>query len=145
MLEQYESLVRSLAVTLGLNPQELLRTEEIVIDDLPVGFQYEGDEEDGDILFFAPLGQPEQGDELPLYKALLQANHLWIGTGGGTLALHPFNGEAVLAGRLPLHRLDAEHFSRVLEVFAQTALFWRVRVSTGGFPVEPSGMPVANF
>lgn len=130
MFTKYEELIRGLALLFGLEPEELLKVEEIAVHGLSIGLQFEGDADAGDVVFYAPLGEPAPEHASALYPQLLQANHLWAGTGGATLSVHPASGEVILMGRLPLERLQAEHFVQVLDVFTDAAVYWRDRIRT---------------
>ncbi|MFA5489280.1 MAG: type III secretion system chaperone [Candidimonas sp.] len=129
MTARYKAILSELAFEVGLeSADDLLSTEELIIGERVIGFSYEpydvNDPVDGDIVFFAVLGGVPSGRELGFYRLLLEANHLWAGTGGAVLGLQRNTGNVVLAARLPLERLQADHLAGALEAFAETADFW---------------------
>ena len=98
----YEEILSALAGQVGLDPQELLSTQELVVDGQPIGLQLEGDERSGDLIFFAGLGTPAPEQLQRVVRTLLEANHFWVGTGGCTLGLQPGTGAVTLCGRIRL-------------------------------------------
>ncbi|MEJ7929102.1 CesT family type III secretion system chaperone [Ramlibacter sp. AN1015] len=88
MINAYNELIRTTAVRLELDPDTLVATQGLLLGELAVGLLYEGDDEIGDIVYFCTLGRPDAHRETEVYAGLLEANTLWVGTGGATLALH---------------------------------------------------------
>lgn len=125
MIETYEALLKSFAEHVGLDVENLLATQELVIEGLAVGLLYEGDESIGDLIYFADLGSPSERRAPEVYKTLLQANNLWVGTGGATLGVQQDSGHVILAGRIDVQGLTAQSLSVLLDAFTDTALFWQ--------------------
>ncbi len=125
MTQAYTDLIKSFANHVGLDAEALAKTEEIVIDGLKVGLQYEGDEDMGDIVYFANLGAPADHRIAEVYKTLLHANNLWAGTGGATLGLQPETGSIILAGRIDFNGVSAASLAMLLDAYADTALHWK--------------------
>lgn len=123
--QTYEQILRSLAVDVGLDPEELLSTEEIVVDHETIGLQLDGDPQSGDLVFFAVLGKPSAGGRERVLRTLLEANHFWIGTGGCTLGLQPETGNVILCGRIRLEDIDGPQLAGLLDAFADTSAYWR--------------------
>jgi hypothetical protein len=121
----YEDILNALAEQVGLDAQELLTTQELVVDGQPIGLQLEGDERNGDLIFFASLATPAPDQLQRVIRTLLEANHLWIGTGGCTLGLQPGTGAVTLCGRIRLDELGGKTLAALLDGFAETAGFWR--------------------
>ncbi len=124
----FDEFVQALAACLGLDPVQLAQCQELVVDDLEVGFLHEEGEGDdpGDFVFFSRLGAPQPVHEAAVHKILLQANSLWLGTAGFTLGLHAGSGDILLCGRWPLvPEATPEAFMQVLDPFVATALLWR--------------------
>lgn len=145
MTETYYTLLHDLAAYLGLPPDDVRRTEELVIDGLAVGLSFSGDEDVGDIVFFSDLGVPAADQIAGMYRTLLEANSLWIGTGGATLGIHSGSGHVLLCGRLPLEGLKGAGMAMVLDAFMDTAQFWKLYVGgTAAAPVDPV-TPLALF
>lgn len=129
MSEIYFNLLHELAIFLGLSPEELRGTEELVIDDLPVGLTFSGDDEIADLVFFADLGKPAPDRDASVHRVLLEANGLWAGTGGATLGLHSGSGNLLICARVPLEGTTAPGLAEVLDVFVDTAHFWQLYIS----------------
>ncbi len=124
----FDEFVQALAQHLGLDPVQLAQSQELVVDDLAVGFLHEAGEGDdpGDFVFFSRLGSPQPVDAPAVHKVLLQANSLWLGTAGFTLGLHGGSGDILLCGRWPLLApASPEAFMALLDPFVATALLWR--------------------
>lgn len=138
----YEELLRQFAAHVGLDAQELLSTEEVLIDGLAVGLQLEGDTADGDLVFFALLGAPSPEHLGRIARTLLEANNLWVGTGGCTLGLQQATGAVTLCGRMPLGALTGESLAMLLDGFVDTASFWKGFVE--GTP-QDGGAPGAGL
>lgn len=128
MSEAYRALLAGVADQLGLSPQALGETQELVIDELAVGLDYDGDEQVGDVVFFARLGQPGESRRLVVYTAMLEANNFWIGTGGATLAIQSDTQEVLMCGRVPVDGTTAPGLVQVLDVFVEAALFWKLYI-----------------
>lgn len=121
----YEEILSALAEQVGLDAQELLSTQEIVVDGQPIGLGLEGDDRGGDLVFLANLGTPAPEQLQRVMRTLLEANHLWVGTGGCTLGLQPDTGAITLCGRIRLDELGGKTLAALLDGFADTAGFWR--------------------
>ena len=124
MIELYESLIRDFAKLHGLPSETLLLTGELNLGEVAVSLIYEGDETSGEITLVGEIGWPKSGNELEMYKAMLQGNLLWAGTSGATLALDEQKG-AVACARVALEELNAERLTDLITEFADTVGFWR--------------------
>ena len=80
----------------------------------------------GDILLaHADLGEVPPDRREALAASALEANFLYQGTGGATLAVNPRNGHLHIQKYNWLDRLDAEKAISDLTRFAETAHAWR--------------------
>ncbi|MFA5487795.1 MAG: type III secretion system chaperone [Candidimonas sp.] len=125
-MARYQDLLSGYAGLVDLKPEDLLATQEVVIEGLHIGFTVDGEEDSGDLVFFADLGKPAPtvpGDQL--MRLLLQANAFWLGTGGCTLGLQPDSGHVLICGKLSVLTTDAVTLSHVVDGFADMALLWR--------------------
>ncbi len=61
---------------------------------------------------------------------ILAANFCWAGSCGGTLAVEPGSGEAIIQYALPLADADAASFAGFIDEFAQLAIYWRERLDS---------------
>lgn len=124
-MTRYTTLLEEYARLVGLPVQEFLSTQELVIQELAIGLASEGDESTGNLNIFASLGRPAPGvvrDKL--MQLMLEANALWVGTGGCTLGLQAGTGAVLLCARLPLAVTDAPALSAAVQAFADVALLW---------------------
>lgn len=137
MLSAYQTLLREFARHVGLDPDLLAQTQEVVMGGVTIGLACEGDEESGDLLYFADLGAPSPRRAAAVYKALLEANHFWIGTSGATLGLQPDTGHVVCCGSMALAGLTAEGLALLLDGIIDTLLFWQQYVDDA----MPQGAP----
>ncbi|MET4580432.1 type III secretion system chaperone [Ottowia thiooxydans] len=125
-MTRYSALLQDYARHTGLPVEEFLTNQEIVFADLEIALAPEGDEDTGDIAFFASLGHPSAGvDKTQLMQLMLEANGLWVGTGGCTLGLQAGTGVVLLCARLPLELTDAASLSAALQAFSTVAMMWR--------------------
>ncbi len=125
MRDVYQALLRDFAEAEGLDPDALCQTEEIEIAGLPLALAFEGGDNFGDVIYVCGLGPVPAERADTIHRRLLEANHLWSGTGGATLGLQPGTGAVVLCGRSDLESLTAEDLATVLEGFVDIALQWR--------------------
>ena len=94
------------------------------------------------VLMCADLGEPPPDGGERLYRAMLEANNLFEGTAGATLALD------AATGRFRLQRYEspdelANDAKAKIELFIETALFWGRAIAdfrpSGEGPENPSG------
>ena len=94
------------------------------------------------VLMSADLGEPPPEGGERLFRTMLEANNLFEGTVGATLALD------AATGRFRLQRYESpDEFSNdikaIVESFIETALFWSRAIAdfrpTGEAPETPSG------
>ncbi len=125
MLPAYHALLRDFATHVGLDPGILAETQEVVMAGIAIGLAFEGDEHHGDLVYFADLGAPSPGRALGVYKALLEANHFWVGTSGATLSLQPETGRVVCCGSMSVALAGGADLAQRLDAFIDTLLFWQ--------------------
>jgi len=117
----FSDLLQVASERLGVEIEDAGGAAGVEIDGAPVILQDAGDL----LLLRAGLGPlPAEGREA-LLAAAMEANWLYQGTGGATLALDPGEGGLGLQKYTWLDRLDAEAAFKTLERFAATAAFWR--------------------
>lgn len=144
MLSPYEDLLTALAELAGLEAPALLASEEIVINDLPIGLQLAGEGEQAAVLLCSLLG-PVPSDRWPeVSRKLLLANHLWCGTGGATLGLLDEDNTVSLSTRRSLQELDAHQLSLLLVHFAEIGQAWQDFISHAHSPSHAPAWPEAT-
>lgn len=117
----FATLLETLSERLGTPLEDAGGATALEIDGIPVILQDAGDL----LLLRAEIGDlPETGRE-PLLTAVLEANHLYAGTGGGTLALEPGAPRLVLQKYTWFERLDPDAVPDLIARFAATADSWR--------------------
>ncbi|MET1114563.1 MAG: CesT family type III secretion system chaperone [Comamonas sp.] len=114
MSTSYEVLLTELAHEVGLPAAALLATEEIDIDGLSIGLQLEGEGPQAEVLLCCLLASPRADQWTATARAMLQANHLWSGTGGATLGMLPDDDRVSLSARRLLRDLDADKLAVLL-------------------------------
>lgn len=125
MLPAYHALLRDFAVHVGLDAEILAQTQEVVMAGIAIGLAFEGDDHAGDLLYFADLGEPSPLRANAVHKALLEANHFWVGTSGATLALQPDTGHVICCGSMALGAGGGADLAQRLDAYIDTLLFWQ--------------------
>ena len=117
----FQLLLDLLSQRLGTPLEDAGGAAALEIDGLPVILQ-----DAGDLLLLRTeiADLPEEGRE-PLLTAILEANHLYRGTGGGTLSLAPGTPTLHLQKYTWLDRLDPATLPDLLTRFTSTATTWR--------------------
>ena len=117
----FATLLETLSERLGTPLEDAGGATAVEIDGNTVVLQDAGDL----LLLRAEIGDlPDEGREA-LLTAVLEANHLYSGTGGGTLALEPGIPRLVLQKYTWLDRLDPDDVPDLIARFAATADSWR--------------------
>ena len=120
----YTQLLTELAQRIGLDAPSLLVQQEVCIDGLGIFIQQSGEEDAPDVLLCSVLGRPSAQRFAEVLRTLMQANHLWVGTGGGTLGLSPAGGAITWCLRLPLRDLDGATLAALMAGFAELGQAW---------------------
>ncbi len=116
------------------------------IDDMPVVIQEIAAL--NAVVMMAPIGTPPPENQEPLLTALLNANHLFLGTGGGTLSRDPESGMFCLCRILPLVAIEIDAFTAAMESFMNVMETWKKLIAdyrptiaaTDAAPVAESGL-----
>ena len=111
----YEELVEKFAAKYGIDG---LAAENgvaaMVIDGVKV--ELISDEDAGCAVIYAEIGYPPPDANGRFGEMMLKANHLFLGTNGGTLCQNPETDAYVLMRPVPLARLEGEEaFGAILE------------------------------
>ena len=123
---KFTRLVESLAEKLGIEITDEGGAAAVGIDGLTV-LLHEAD--DDLLLFHADLGEIPAAGRDTLAVAALQANFLYQGTGGSTLAINPHDGHLHIQKYNWLDRLDPDKVLDTLSRFADTSLKWQKLLS----------------
>ena len=142
----FGELVEGLGAKLGVEIEDAGGAVALEIDGEAVILQQANDDL---VLVHADLGEipPDRRDEFA--SAALEANFLYTGTGGATLAVNPANAHLHLQKYNWLGRLDVEKAIDMLSRFAETAAAWRRIASDAAAAPEHSAalgsLPSADF
>lgn len=129
MFAPYEALLSALADEVGMDASSLIAAQEIVIDGQPIHLKLDGEGERAEVWLCCRLGVPAKAHRALTLRTLLQANHLWTGTGGATLGMD--DDMVSLSVR---RRLDGLHVDGLAVLLAKTAdisLAWRDFITQG--------------
>ena len=121
---EFADLIKTLGERIGiaLTPNEdgacILSVDDmtVIIQNVPEVFS---------IAFWGEIGEPPPQGQLLLQTAMLEANHLFHGTGGATISRDPDGGQYSLCRFLDSRCTDADAFVEVLEKFVNTLEAWR--------------------
>ena len=119
---EFTRLVESLTEKLGIEITDEGGAAAVEVDGLTV-LLHEAD--DDLLLLHADLGEIPAGGRDVLAVAALEANFLYQGTGGATLAINPRDGHLHIQKYNWLGRLDPDKALDALSRFADTSLTWR--------------------
>ena len=121
----FSGLLQLASERLGVEIEDAGGAAGVAIDGAPVVLQDAG----GLLLLRAELGTiPAKGREAVL-AAAMEANWLYQGTGGATLAINPRNGHLHIQKYNWLERLDPDKALDTLSRFADTSLKWQKLLS----------------
>lgn len=113
------ALSEHLGGTLELKPVD--GTVVLAVDDMNLSII----DTETSVSFVGVVGQPPPEDRLErLFKALLEANHLFVGTGGATFSVNAASGEIALCRTIPYSALTGESFCEALTHFVNTLESW---------------------
>ena len=140
-------LGEQLGGTLDLTP-DATGTVSLAVDSLRVNIL--GLEEIGQVVLSGDLGEPPPQGLERLYQAMLEAQHLFQGTGGATFSRNPEDGHLALCHAFAGDLLDGaglaqklEHFVNTLETWSKQIADYRADESEVRDEVE-SGMPLGG-
>lgn len=142
----FGELVEGLGAKLGVEIEDAGGGTALEIDGETVILQQANDDL---VLVHADLGQipPDRRDSFA--AAALEANFLYNGTGGATLAVNPANAHLHIQKYNWLGRMDVEKAIDMLSRFAETAAAWKRIASDAAAAPErsaaPESFPSADF
>ena len=117
--EQIEALGKKIGVPLRVDDEG---TCVLSVDDMTVTLQ--GIPEAESVGFWGEIGEPPPQGLEKLLSAMLEANHMFKGTGGATISRDSETGRFFLCRVLDLQSLDAEAFAAALERFVNVLEAW---------------------
>lgn len=124
---QYRELIKGLAEMAGLaGGVEIDDEERCLLEFDGFGVVIQGIDAANAIALVSPVGEPPPEDPARLYRALLEANHLFKDTGGATLSVEPEGGCIYLCRQLDSRSLDVKDLAAALDGFLNTLSAWRM-------------------
>ena len=118
---RFDDLLASLGERLGVEIEDAGGAAAMEVDGVPVILRDAGDI----LLLHTEVGEiPSDGRE-SILAAAMEANWLYEGTGGGTLAVNPADGCLNLEKYTWFDRLDPEDALSMIERFVATVETWR--------------------
>jgi len=122
----FGELIDGLGKSLGIELTDEGGAAAVEVDGIPVVLQRASDDL---LLVHADLGEvaPENRDRV--FAAAMEANFLYQGTGGATLAVDSRDGHLHLQKYNWLDRLDAEKAAADIARFAETVNVWKKLVA----------------
>lgn len=135
----YPELLTELADCIGLDASSLLVQQEVHIDALSIFLQQSGEPEAPDVLLCSVLGRPSDQQFAQVVRTLMQANHLWGGTGGGTLGLSPAGDAVTWCLRLALRDLDGATLASLMAGFAELGQAWAQYIAADAGEAQQAG------
>ena len=135
----FGDLIERLSEKLGVEIEDAGGAFALEIDGETVILQQANDDL---VLVRADLGEipPERRDAFA--SAALEANFLYRGTGGSTLAINPTDGHLHLQKYNWLERIDLDNALDMLTRFAETVMAWR-RLIAEAPAANENDMPTA--
>lgn len=121
----YEDLIAAFGKQYGIDGLESQSgAAALVIDGIKIDLL--SDEAADCAVIYAEIGFPPPVSDGKFGEVMLKANHLFLGTGGGTLCQNPETDAYALMRPVPLARLEgAEAFGAILEDVLSQVENWR--------------------
>ncbi len=121
----YEDLIAAFGKQYGIEGLESQGgAAALVIDGIKIDLL--NDEAADCAVIYAEIGHPPPVSDGKFGEVMLKANHLFLGTGGGTLCQNPETDAYALMRPVPLARLEgAEAFGAILEDVLSQVENWR--------------------
>ncbi|MBF0099431.1 MAG: type III secretion system chaperone [Desulfobacterales bacterium] len=80
------------------------------------------------VTVYCEVGCYDDYTQTEIFKAVLEANYFWSGTGGATLGINSEHKTILMAYKQPLGLMDFHHFLTMLQTFINTAEIWIHRI-----------------
>lgn len=120
----YSGLLTQLAEHIGVDASSLLAQQVLRIGELDIFLQPGDAQEAPEVVLCSLLGMPSAPRLAEVLRALMQANHRWLGTGGGILGLAPAGNAISWSLRLRSHDLDGATLAAAIAGYAALGQAW---------------------
>lgn len=137
---EFRELIAGLAQKVGIKDKIEFDDEErclINFDGMDVIIQ--GVDAIRTVAIVAPVGEPPPEHLEMLYRMLLEANHIFEGTGGATFSVNPEGGYVYLCQQIDTRSLNLDEFAKILERFLNVLATWRTLVNE--YRARPEKVP----
>ena len=121
----FGKLIEELNARLGVEIEDAGGAFALEVDGETIVLQLAGGPSGDILLVRSDLGEILPGRREALSSVALEANFLYQGTGGATLAVNPSDGHLHLHRYDWLDRIDADRLLETLSRFVDTAAAWR--------------------
>ena len=124
MHKPFHTLIAALAACTGLDSLKASQDDscQLLFDGLPLTIEYLS--ESDSVLFFSALGGLPRDNREDFCLKLLEANHFFSGTAGGTLSVHRNYEIVALHMVVSMQLLDVAQFMQTIESYMNTAERW---------------------
>lgn len=120
----YSELLTQLAEDVGVDPASLLAQQVLRVGELDIFLQPGDAQETTAVVLCSVLGMPAASRLVEVLRTLMQANHRWMGTGGGILGLSPAGNAISWSLRLPALDLDGAGLGAAIAGYAALGQAW---------------------
>lgn len=140
----FGELIDGLGKSLGIELTDEGGAAAVQVDGNPIVLQAAGDDL---LLVHADLGEMDPETRERVVAAAMEANFLYQGTGGATLAVNPHDAHLYIQKYNWLDRLDTEKAVSGLTRFADTVKTWKelVAESTASAPSSADNLPASTL
>lgn len=120
----YSELLTQLAAEIGVEPASLLTQQVLRVGKMDI-FLAPGDAwQAPEVVLCSLLGMPTPQRRAEVLRMLMQANHRWMGTGGGILGLVPAGNAISWSLRVPARDLDGARLGAAIADYAALGQAW---------------------
>ena len=125
-MEAFHGVVKELAQHLKLEVPDLNEATAVVtIDDVDILLEWDGRSGGDDLVVFAEIGIVPEECESNAYRAFLEGNLFWSGTGDATIGVNSDSRMAVVAYKTGLSGLTGEALSHLVAGFVNVVETWK--------------------
>lgn len=140
----YAGLLTQLAEHVGVNPASLLAQQVLRIGELDVFLQPGGSPEAPEVVLCSLLGMPSAPRLAEVLRTLMQANHRWLGTGGGILGLAPAGNAISWSLRVRSHDLDGAALAAAIAGYAALGQAWMQYLAADAASAARTSVPALD-
>ena len=133
----FEKIIETLGKRLGIELENAGGAVAVEVDGEAVVLQDAGEH----LLLRAEIGEIPADAKEKILSSAMEANYLYQGTGGATLAVNPADGVLHLHKYNWMERLEVETLVDAIDKVADTAAAWRRILADSRHVASPGGMP----